>query len=119
MQLTLAASSDLREILVEASTNSAIRVEAAILLAMPLQDGTRPVWPDTGGSDRLITARSDILAGISKGEGDAARWQGYLALIADALGERETFRRLYTVYLDLPRRPPTMDKLLAEIAAPR
>ena len=70
-----------------------------------------------GVSQSVGTARRRILTYLGEGSASAARWHGCLAYIADALGEEPTFSRLYATYLDLPRRPMSLDALLSEAVA--
>lgn len=51
-------------------------------------------------------ARRRVLAKLDVAEGSSARWLGYLALLADAQGDRDRFRRAYTTYLGPLARPP-------------
>ena len=66
---------------------------------------------------RFTSARQELDARMNTGVGEHARWQGYLALIAHALGQKDAFPRLYATYLDQPRRPESLDALLAEAAS--
>ena len=61
----------------------------------------------------LLAARETVRAHVDGGHGQHARWMGYLALIAQALGEDEEARRLGAVYRSLPRRPASVDELLS------
>jgi len=104
---------DLRAILARVAETPACAIERPLLLALPMSDGSRPY---ANKADLLTAAQHLVLARIARGEGDAARNLGYLALIADALGDKDAFAKTYATYLDLPRRPESLDALLQQIA---
>ncbi|GEM_PF-2142244 len=64
--------------------------------------------------ESLLAARQAVRTRIDAGDGSHTRSVGYLALIARALGEEEESRKLRSVFRSLPRRPASLDALLAE-----
>ncbi len=95
----------------------ACAIERPLLVALPLADGSRPYAQGANVTELLGAARKDVSSRLEKGEGPAARNHGYLALIADALGEKDAFARTYATYLDQPCRPESLDTLLSEAAS--
>ena len=92
-------------------------IEAPLLLSVFV--------PEATSNNALEAARQGLDARLNSGEGDHARWQGYLALVAHALGEKDAFPPASSLpracrgatYLDQPRRPESLDALLSEVAA--
>jgi len=110
-------AADLRALLDRAADTPACAIERPLLLALPMPDGSRPYANGADLADLLGAARRRVSSHIEKGEGSVARWRGYLALIANTLGEKDVFARTYATYLDLPRRPASLDALLSEAVA--
>lgn len=110
---------ELRAILDRAASKPTYAPECPLLVALRMPDGLRPYAIGLDLADLLGAARRGVLTHIEKGEGSAGRWHGYLALIADALGETDAFAQSYATYLDLPPRPESLDLLLAEAAGMR
>ena len=107
--LTPDAIADLRALLDQAPTAPDTQIARALLLAAFARGDAR--------ADLFVAAQRRVLAKLQAAEGAAARWHGYLALLAGAQGDHDLFRRAYATYLDLPRRPESLDALLAETAA--
>ena len=101
------AKGPLRELLHGAQAKAPI--EAPLLLSVFV--------PDAVSKDTLAASNQQVLAKLDAAEGSPARWHGYLALLAHAQGDDARFRRTYATYLDQPRRPESLDTLLAEIAS--
>ncbi|MBI4612294.1 MAG: PQQ-binding-like beta-propeller repeat protein [Planctomycetes bacterium] len=106
--LTPEALADLRTLLEDAPADADAQLARAMLLAAFAREGA--------AADLFAAAERRVLARLQAAEGSAARWHGYLALLADAQGDRDRFRRAYAVYLDQPRRPESLDTLLSEVA---
>ncbi len=106
--LTSEAIVDLRSLLDDKSLDAKAQVVRAVLLTAFARESVSP--------DLLIAAERRISAKLVAAEGPATRWLGYLALLADDEEDTDRFRRAYATYLDLPRRPSSLDALLSEAA---
>ena len=109
--LTPKALADLRTLLDKAPAGDDAQLARAMLLAAFTREGAT--------ADLFTAAERRVLAKVQAAQGSSARWHGYLALLADAEGDRDRFRRAYAAYLDQPRRPESLDALLAEAAKPK
>ncbi len=88
-----------------------VPIELTLLRALPLLDWGGGV-ASQGLMEDLKAARAGVLAHIGQGEGDRARWDGYLAIIAKALGEEGAYAGARAAYFDHPRRPNALDTLM-------
>lgn len=104
----------------ESMTHEDARIAWAMLLAM---FGSRIDVPHDwlkdvpAASVFFPMAERSVLAKIQRGDRFLARWYGYLALLADLQGDRARFDRLYEVYLTLPNRRASLDRLLTDVAS--
>ncbi len=77
-------------------------------------DGSWRALAETATGRAQTAAERGISAKLMAAQGSAARWHGYLALLAVAQGDRDRFRRAYAVYISQPQRPESLDALLSE-----
>lgn len=114
----LVRSADLHE------SSMAVR---CLLMVLPMRDGTRPLMPDQPSSEDAVGRRwrmvpffqleqSRLLPRVGTCGGSQARWLGYLALFADAMGEKARFRALRSAYQEEEHGPASLGVFLEEAA---